>query len=368
MTLLRSVGIALWLVTASATANAQPPFIQPFVPSSPFPSAPADSTVIRTYPGGEYVPSQRLESRTRSNGVELVTSVIERPDVEGRLRPSVETTTETVRVGPNAVHTRHDVFTFDQSGRRMLVETTQSEEETRTDGSIDVVRNTFSPGVSGDVTLTAREIEHTRTAGPGAKETDTAIYRPGSNQALVETERVHQTERQAGPGLVRKETTRFMQDGNGRFQATETRSQDVRSVGPTDYREEETIQRPDATGKLSVDERNVVRRTIVDGREHTTVETFSAEGRPGSGNLQLNRRTQRTTTIAADGSGRTDEEVEGRALFAPGEPLRLMQRSTSTIRNVGGQYLEMQRQLLERDVNHLLVPSVTETGVAAPAH
>jgi hypothetical protein len=44
-----------------------------------------------------------------------------------------------------------------------------------------------------------------------------------------------------------------------------------------------------------------------------------------------------------------------------------MQRSTSTIRNVDGQRLEMQRDVLERDVNHLLVPSVTETGNATLA-
>jgi hypothetical protein len=211
--------------------------------------------------------------------------------------------------------------------------------------------------------LVSREVEHTRSVSPDVRETETAIFRPGPNRELVETERIDQRERQVGAGLVRRETTRSERDANGRLQATETQSEEVRT-GPSDSREEATIQRLDVTGKLAVDERTVVQRSTVDGRERTTEETFTTEGAAPPGTLQLNRRVNRRTTSGADGSSRTDEDVDARVPFAPGEPLRPVQRSSGTIRNIDGRYLEMQRRLFEVDVNRQMTPRVQETGTA----
>lgn len=361
----RYFGIGLWMIATAATARAQDaarvPYPIPEVPGQPLPGSPSDSTVIRTHPGGEIAPSRRVESRTRASGVETATSIIERPDGQGRLRPSVETTTETVR-RPNGERTRIAVFAFDQSGRRMLVESIESEQEVRADGSIDTVRNTSSLDPTGRATLTSREIERTRSVSPGVKETETSILRPGPNQALVEAERVSETEREVAPGLVRREMTRSVRDGNGRFQAAEARSEDIRTTGSTESREA-IVQRLDATGKMSVDERTVSQRSTVNGREQTTEETFSRQGAAREGTLQLNRRVTRTTTSAADGSSRTDEDVEARTSFAPGEPLRPVQRSVRTIRNVDGRS-ETQQQVLEPDVNRQMKPRVEETGTA----
>jgi hypothetical protein len=282
------------------------------------------------------------------------------------MRPSVETTTETVRPRPNVERTRSDVFAFDQSGRRILVESTESERETRADGSIDTVRTTSSLDATGRPAVTSREVERTTSVSPDVKETETSVFRSGPNQALVETERVSQRERQVAAGLVRTETTRSVRDANGRFQANETRSEEVRTDGPTESREE-IVQRLDATGKVSVDERTVTQRATTNGGEQTTEETFSAEGaRPGT--LQLNRRVTRTTTSAADGSSRTDENVEARSSSAPGEPLRPAQRSVRTTRNVDGRAQEIQQQVLEPDPNGQMKPRIQETGTArAPA-
>jgi hypothetical protein len=363
MMLWRSLGIGVWMVTASAVASAQYRFPYP-VPDVPgtWPGAPSESRVIRTHLDGTTSPSQRVESRTRVNGVDIVTSIIERPDVEGRMRPSVETTTATVRTRPNAESTRHDVVAFDQSGRRMLIASTESEQKIRADGSIDIVRLTSAPDPAGHLVLVSREVEHTRSVSPEVTETERVLFLV-SDHEMVETERVNQRERQVGAGLVRREMTRSVRDVNGQFHATETRSEEVRT-SPSDSREEATIQRPDVTGKLAVDERTVVHRSNVDGRERTTVETSTTEGAARPGNLQLNRRLTRTTTSAADGSSRTDEDVEARVPFAPGEPLHPVQRSSGTIRNIDERYWEMQRRLSEVDVNHQMTPIVRETGTA----
>jgi len=362
----RYFGIGLWMIATAATARAQDsvaaPYPIPEVPGKPLPGSPSESAVTRTHPGGEVGPSRRVESHTLANGVESATSVIERPDVQGRMRPSVETKSETVRPRPGVERTRVDVYAFDQSGRRMLVESTESEQETRADGTIDIVRNRSSLDPNGRPTLTSREVERTRSVSPGVKETETSILRPGPNQALVEAERMSETEREVAPGMVRREMTRSVRDGNGRFQATEARSEDIRTAGSTESREE-IVQRLDATGKMSVDERTMSQRSTVNGREQTTEETFSRGGAAREGTLQLNRRVTRTTTSAADGSSRTDEDVEARTSFAPGEPLRPVQRSVRTIRNVDGRS-ETQQQVVEPDVNRQMKPRVEETGTA----
>jgi hypothetical protein len=63
-----------------------------------------------------------------------------------------------------------------------------------------------------------------------------------------------------------------------------------------------------------------------------------------------------------------DEDVDARH-SSPCEALRPAQRSVvRTIRNIDGQYLEMQRRVFEVDVNHQMTPRVQETGTAtAPA-
>ena len=333
----------------------------------PGPNAPAERVVVRTYHVGGILPSRIVETRSDSGAREVVTETIEMPDPDGNLRPAEETTTETIRTGPNAGQTQRDVFGFSAPGRRMLLETTRSEQETLPDGTIRTVQNTLAPDVNGRLGLTSRQLELTQSISFDVKQTDTAVFRPGINEALRESERIRQTERQVTPDLLRSDSTLFVRDANGRFQPTETRSQEVRTTGLSEYVEEETIRRLDVNGKLTLSERNVTRRSEANGQGQTVVETFSRNlsGLVLSDNrLELSQRVRRTTTSAADGGGRTVEEVEARAPGSPSEPLRMVQRTVGTVRRVSPEQWETERRVYVLDVNGQLVLAIEEAGEA----
>ena len=73
------------------------------------PKAPTESLVVRTYPLGAVLPSRSVETRSDSSGREVVTETIEFPDLDGRVRPTMEAITETIRTAPNAVQIKRDV-------------------------------------------------------------------------------------------------------------------------------------------------------------------------------------------------------------------------------------------------------------------
>ena len=363
MTVKHLAGVGFWIVLTSAAATAQ----QRDDSAGPGPKAPVERVVVRTYVAGDVVPSRSVETRSDSGGREVVTETIEMPDPDGTLRTAGETTTETIRTGPNAVQTRRDVFGFVTPGQRMLLETTQSQQEVLPDGTTRTIHNTLAPDVNGRLGVTYRQIQHTQSTSPDVKHTDTAVFQPGINEALQENERIQQTDRQVAPDLIRSDSTLSVRDVNGRFQPTETWSQEVRATGPSEYVEEEAIRRLDVNGKLTLSERNVTRRFETNGQGQMVVETFS-RNLPGlvlsDNRLELSQRVRRTTTPDADGGGRTVEEVEARVPGSPNEPLRIVQRTVETIRKVNPEHWETERYVYALDINGRLVLAIEESGEA----
>jgi hypothetical protein len=128
--------------------------------------------------------------------------------------------------------------------------------------------------------------------------------------------------------------------------AVEARSAEVRTTSASERVDEETVQRPDVNGRLVVGERVVTRRSAVNGQEQVVVETYSpdTEGFAGSeGRLTLSQRVRRSTTATSDGGRSTVEEVEARSRVAAGDPMRVIQRTVVTVRNLGPD-----RQMTER--------------------
>jgi hypothetical protein len=76
--------------------------------------------------------------------------------------------------------------------------------------------------------------------------------------------------------------------------------------------------------------------------------------------MDLQERTRQTTTVAADGSRETIEEVEGRNPVAAGDPLRLRRRVVTSVRQVAPDRWVTERQVFDLDPNGRLVPSITE--------
>ena len=70
--------------------------------------------------------------------------------------------------------------------------------------------------------------------------------------------------------------------------------------------------------------------------------------------LELNRRVRRVTTLTQDGS-QIAEEAEERNPGSPGEPLRVVQRSVTTVRKSGNDSYVREKHSFEPDGNGRLV-------------
>jgi hypothetical protein len=123
-----------------------------------------------------------------------------------------------------------------------------------------------------------------------------------------------------------------------------------------------TIRNRDVNGAVAVNEQTVTRRFSTGYGDQLVIETYSPSIE--AGRLALSRRVRRTTATTNDGT-QTLEETEERNPAAPGEPLRIVRRSVTTMRRSGTDSYVTDRQVFERDVNGWFVPVVTQTERAS---
>jgi hypothetical protein len=258
------------------------------------------------------------------------------------------------------------VFVPDGQGRPRLAETTQVEVRTLSDGSLRSVANTMVSDVNGRLEFSRREIQETKSLAPSVKQTDTSIYRPGINEPLVESERLQQFERKVTTDLTQSESTLSLRDSDGRWRAAETRTKEVRTAGDESVAEE-TVHRPSDDGGLALSERKITRHSKRDGEDQTVTETYShnAGGYSLSDPLQLNERVRVTTSATPDGGQDTIREVEGINPVATNEPLRVIERAIETLRQVGTDRWEVQRQVFALDANSRFTLVLTERRESA---
>ena len=345
------------LMIATASAGQQPT-------ATPEPSPkPASRVIEYEYPSGTPGPFRRVQTRRTSDRRETVIETVELPGLENKWQPYQESRTETLRVAPDIVRTTRDVFGFGSQGQRVLRETTQSEQSGAEGGDTSEVHATWVTDLDGRLDLSSREIHNTKSIASGTRQSVTTLLRPGINGALQESERTVSIDRQLSPSVARHDATQSIRDVNGRWQPVETRAVDVRQIGPSEWREEETIHRPDLSGNMTLSDRVVTRHSTANGRESLVIEIYSQnEGlvrfdmRPA-----LTQRVRSTTTATADGGRETVEEVEGRSLVAPADPLRVIRRSVVTVRRLGPARWSTVRRVFEMDVNGRMAPVLVDT-------
>jgi hypothetical protein len=111
---------------------------------------------------------------------------------------------------------------------------------------------------------------------------------------------------------------------------------------------ETVTTRRDLNGRDAVIEKVVTDRARTDDQERVVIETWEPLEYPDR--LALNRRVRRVTTVTQDGS-QTVEETEERNRVSPTEPLRVVQRSVTTVRKSGDHSYVSERQVFEPDGN-----------------
>jgi len=359
-TVKRMMLVAFWFALTSLAMGQQPAAPKP--PAQPQRPSTSSSVVRSTSTGvGINSMSRQTDTRTTSPGREVSTQTIEVQGNDGRFRTDRIATTETVGIGTKSVQSTETVYGTTADGRRILVSTTQANQEQLPDGTIRTVEDIRDADLNGGVRLAQRQVVQEKAIARNVKQTDTSIYRPGINVALREDVRLRETERQVSPDVVQTESTRAVWTANGQFQTVETRNRELRKTGTTGSTEEEMVNRVDDNGVMHPFERNVSRRSTTSGKEDVVSETYAQAPSQPAGQLQLKERTHTTTTKTADGSEQTIRELE-RVNPVPNGQLRVVERTVETVRSVGSGRFETDRQVFRLDVNGRLVPATSDLG------
>jgi len=310
------------------------------------------------YVGDTGIPSRRIQSRTESNGREVVKETMEAPGMDGRFSVASETTTETVRTATGA-QIKRAVYIPDANGRASIFETTEIEVQTQKDGSGTSVSTTFKPDLNGRLDFSIRQVQEIKVPSANVKQIETSTFLPGINNSMIESERIQTTERKVSAEVTQTESKLTLRDGNGRWQTTETRNREERTAG-NQRTSEETIQRPNDSGALVLKEKIVTTQSKSGSQDQTVTETFSTK----TGKLALEQRTKVTTTPTPGGGQEIVREVEGRRPAAPYEPVRVIERTVETMRQIGPDRWEIQKEVFALDGNGRLTPVQTQKGQA----
>ena len=115
---------------------------------------------------------------------------------------------------------------------------------------------------------------------------------------------------------------------------------------------ETVTTRRDLNGRDALSEKVVTHRARTNDEERVVIETYLPSTE--AGRLALSQRINRVTTVTDDGS-QTVEETADRNPVAPGEPMRIVQRSVTTVRRSGTDSYVTERQVFEPDGNGRLV-------------
>ena len=108
----------------------------------------------------------------------------------------------------------------------------------------------------------------------------------------------------------------------------------------------------DLNGREAVSERVVTHRARTNDEERVVIETYLPSME--AGRLALSQRVQRVTTVTDDG-GQTVEETAKPNPVATSDPMRIVQRSVTTVRRSGSDSYVTERQVFELDGNRRLV-------------
>jgi hypothetical protein len=113
-----------------------------------------------------------------------------------------------------------------------------------------------------------------------------------------------------------------------------------------------TRGKPDVNRREAVSEKVVTHRARTGDEERVVIETYSPSMQ--AGRLALSQRVQRVTTVTDDGSQTVEETAEPNPV-AQSDPMRIVQRSLTTVRRSGNGSFVIEQQVFERDGNGRLV-------------
>ncbi len=277
--------------------------------------------------------------RKKEGDAEVVTRILKTLSGEG-YQALVQEEEKSIKVDAQTTRIIRTTSNFRHDGELAIIEVVEEEHRTLSGGEEHVSRTVSTPDLNGRFSVIRQEDQTTILTNIGVQETNTTVFLPDIHGGFQPAEQIEQTEREKGPGTVETERISKVRDGNGNWVPTERRIVLSREANGQSRTEEEQIYRSDSTGPLSLSEQ--VYRTYSrdsEGNEQWTTDTHekSIDGR-----LHLNQRVKIVHESLSGGRERTVQEVEQRNPVAPGEDLRVVERTVTTSRPVGNGESELE--------------------------
>ena len=252
-------------------------------------------------------PSRTMESHTKSGNRSVDKTRAEVLGVDGRYQPDSDTETENIQV--DATTARTVVRTYRRDGqKRYLIQITEQETQSSTNGDTHVVSTTSNPDLDGNLRVVQREVAETRKTSPDVQETKTTVYVTDGSDGFTPSLQTQEVRTSSADHSIDVRRTTLLPDGNGKWEVGEVKENTLKEDGKS-RTSEERVSRANSEGGLSEVSRSIGTETETPAGEKTsTVETYSKDisGLASDGSLHLGWRV--TTVQRKDSDGNTTEQ------------------------------------------------------------
>jgi hypothetical protein len=315
-------------------------------------------------------PSRTLESHSKSDNRSVDKQRVEVLGSDGRYQPYYDTETETIQVNATTTRTVVREYRWDTNGQRNLLQVTERESQSSSNGDSHVVSTTSTADVNGNLDLAQREVADTRKASPDVQETRTTVYVNDGTGSLTPSQQTREVQTSGADHSVEVKKTTLLPGANGNWQVFEVKEKTIKDDDAKNRTTEERVSRSDMDGRVSEVSRTVGHETEnADGERSATVETYTPNvpGMGGDGKLHL---TERNTSIQNNDADKknTEQQIEQPKPGNPTDGLQVTAKTKYTV-HYAANGTQQTKTIQTRDANgnFSIISAETEKSDQVPA-
>jgi hypothetical protein len=278
-------------------------------------------------------PSRTLESHSKSDNRTVDKQRVEVLGSDGRYQPYYDTETETIQVNATTARTVVREYRWDTDGRRNLLQVTEQESQSSSNGDSHLVSTTSSADVNGNLHLAQREVADTRKTSPDVQETKTTVYVNDGTGSFTTSKQTREVQTSSTDHSVEVKKTTLLPGANGSWQVFEVKEKTIKDDDAKNRTTEERVTRSDIDGRVSEVSRTVGHETENAGGERSaTVETYTPNvpGMAGDGKLHLTERNTSNQNKDLDKKN-TEQQIEQPKPGNPTDGLQVTAKTKYTV-------------------------------------
>jgi hypothetical protein len=296
--------------------------------------------------------SRTTESQSKKGNRTTNKKSLETIGPDGRFVPYTDTETQTIQVNANTVRTIQRSYARDVNGSRSLVQVTEEEKKTSSNGAQQISRTISNPDLNGRLQLVQKEIQQVKKVSPTVQESNTTVLMPDINGALSPSMRVQQRDTKTGEHSAAFRRSTMLPDGNGNWQTAEVREGTTIDNDQAATTEQRVLQ-PGSDGKLAIVQKTVTHDAKGTAENKSTTETYSnsVPGMAADNGLHLVEKSTTVRRNEPSGQQKTDQKVERPSPGNPSDGLRLSNQTIDIVRPNGASSKQEKVTTLSRDAN-----------------